>query len=151
MEEYFVTLEIAKQLKELGFNLPCLGSFELINNKFKLCMVGQPNDYQINTTEDFKDDFDENSLFAPMWEQVFDWLESEHQILAHITMHERGGNYGDWKYEIYKYRPTTENEYNKTCAYHVKVLLTDGGFWETKSKTRKYCIIKALSFITKNI
>jgi hypothetical protein len=82
-----------------------------------------------------------------MWEQVFDWLELNHQILAHVTMHERDGNYGDWKYEIYKYRPTTKEEYNKTCAYHVKVLLTDGGFWENKIKARKFCITKALSFI----
>lgn len=66
MQRLFVKYELAKLLKEKGFNDNCLGFF---NQSKKLIISDNYNDYH---------------LTAPTFEQVIDWLEEKHQIFIEI-------------------------------------------------------------------
>lgn len=64
MNDQFVTYEIAKRLKELGFNDNCIGWFTE-NGLLKIY------DYQIKVSSYTK---------APLWQQAIDWLRTKHKI-----------------------------------------------------------------------
>ena len=75
MKEQFVTYEIALKLKELGFDEECFG---LYKNKILFRY------YETFTWNDFS-----NSIKAPLWQQVIDWLREEHGI--HIIINKTYG------------------------------------------------------------
>jgi len=71
MEKEFVTYEIAKEIKELGFDCPVFATFDY-KNEIKL-----REDF-IKTTEKLK---------APLWQQVIDWLREKYDIHIVITVY----------------------------------------------------------------
>jgi len=89
MEKEFVNYEIALILKEKGFMEECFGfyyydgSFE----KYRLVYEESSNDYL-------------NSINAPLWQQVIDWLREKHDL--HIEI---GGDNYDFidKFDCYRY------------------------------------------------
>jgi len=81
MKNLFVPYELALKLKEKGFNEPCFAVYV----RHKLLMIGQPNDLQIYTTEDFEDDIKSEDIIAPLYQQVTDWFREEHNIHIHIS------------------------------------------------------------------
>lgn len=95
MEKKFVTYPVAKALKEVGFDEPCLAIFEpdeRYNHKGenRLVMMGQPNDYEIYSTKSFYRNTDEdegylellgnNEYLAPLWQDVIEWFMVKHNI-----------------------------------------------------------------------
>lgn len=68
IQQNFVTPEIAKALKELGFNEPCLGFFSAYkpdDNKFMICA------HENYTKPAFiQNDYGGNTLAAPLWQQA---------------------------------------------------------------------------------
>lgn len=73
MTKEFVTYEIAKRLKELGFNEFCLAEYDASNlEKYVLKIVQFP----INTENCFF------SIPCPLWQQSIDWLRTEHNTLV---------------------------------------------------------------------
>ena len=110
-----VTFEIAKILKEKGFNEPCLGFY---NPKNKLSHYFNPDkDWYLFKKQCLKnsDIKDTVSITAPLWQQVVDWLADQKIECSVDIVHD---DYGNWrKFNIinnyyvisYKYRI-----YNKT-------------------------------------
>lgn len=68
MKDQFVTYEIAKKLKELGFNESCLGDYYERDGKFELVIYGE---FRPDTVE---------WMPSPLWQQAIDWLRTEHGI-----------------------------------------------------------------------
>lgn len=68
MKNIFVTYEIAKKLKDLGFNEPCIGWF----SEMGLLKI---YDYQISVSSYTK---------APLWQQAEEWLFKQYNIFIEI-------------------------------------------------------------------
>lgn len=85
MQNQFVTFEIAVQLKELGFDDPCIGYYyepvkDLVQFSFSFHEVGL--DYKI--------------CDAPLWQQLFEWLLLK-KILIEISPID---SWNSWTYYI---------------------------------------------------
>jgi len=85
MKDQFVTYEIAKKLKELGFNEPCFGIYS--NGKLVI------EDQWTHATNEWTMMESENPT-APLWQQAIDWLSDKKDIgiyecFFHPTMKER--------------------------------------------------------------
>jgi hypothetical protein len=84
MKKYFVPYEIAKELKELGFNEPCLAIY---TNRY---VGGVDTPVAIHQQEGMGISGDENSLFespaywwtvtAPLYDQVINWFIERYGI-----------------------------------------------------------------------
>lgn len=78
MKNLFVPLEIALQLKEKGFNEPCLAYFAAENNEegyvFEIDSAHALSLYA-NT---------DSHLLVPLYQQVIDWLDIKHGIFISI-------------------------------------------------------------------
>jgi hypothetical protein len=75
MKDQFVTFEIAKELKELGFDEPCLARF----NKSKFQMNRLRDWYKHNSGE-----IDKIYLSAPLWQQVINWFREKYKLIIVI-------------------------------------------------------------------
>jgi len=73
MKDQFVTYEIAKRLKELGFNESCLGYFDKDSQEFIWSVGGTVN-------HEDGDELEYNCISAPLWQQAIDWLREKHNI-----------------------------------------------------------------------
>lgn len=73
MEKEHVPFDIAKALKELGFDEPCGGRFH--NKRYEKNVLG--NWYKHNSDEVAK-----KFLSAPLWQQAFAWFRNNHGIIG---------------------------------------------------------------------
>ena len=101
MEKLFVPYEIAKQLKEKGFDELC---FRYYNVKDYDLPLYYQNDLSLEG-EDFNDIKYEKigQISAPLYQQVMDWFRRKHKI--HIEIMSPPKN-GDWHYVLYKINET---------------------------------------------
>jgi hypothetical protein len=72
MKDQFVTYEIAKRLKKLGFNEQCFGLIKPDNN---LIIEDQ---YLYITNIDVHNE----NCAAPLWQQAIDWLREKHNLIV---------------------------------------------------------------------
>jgi len=78
LRDEFVTIEIAKLLKELNFNCECLGHYQEGGNP------NIPIRLKIGSSMFYKNMNNEEGIWlAPLWQQVFDWLLVKHDIEIH--------------------------------------------------------------------
>jgi len=90
MQEQFVTYEIAKQLKKLGFDEKCFGMY--IDSKLYYLLVGNPYTSGIA------------KIKAPLWQQAISFLGSEGLLVVIINDDKFGYNWkliGDKNKTIY--------------------------------------------------
>lgn len=73
MKEHFLTYEQSLALKELGFNKPCLASYETAFSKNNM-------DFQIG----YIIDGSKNYVLAPTFSQAFKWLRDNHNLIGLI-------------------------------------------------------------------
>ena len=83
--EDLVTFEIAKKLKEKGFDYPCVGHY--VNNQLYIA-------HYYNAYHSDKDE----SPDAPTISQVLKWLRDEKKLHICISL----GEFSDWVYDISK-------------------------------------------------
>jgi hypothetical protein len=72
MKNQFVTYEIAKELKELGFNEPCFAHFNIETE------YGKEN--PVTTYWHKYDNRNLAQLTAPLWQQAINFLEKEFKV-----------------------------------------------------------------------
>ena len=86
MKEQFCTYEIAKQLKEFGFNERCFGCWEN-NTEYGIpFIVG----HDLATPEYYN--LKKGCIAAPLWQQVIDWFRETHDIDIVITPDSSSGH-----------------------------------------------------------
>ena len=74
MEKEFVPYQKALELKELGFDEPCM--FTYTNNLVQYC----PHHLTNTNLRPFK----ENPISAPLYQQVFKWFREKHSLFHSI-------------------------------------------------------------------
>lgn len=134
MKEQFVTYEIALKLKELGFDEPCFAHFLYKDNitykraiqlkSDKMLYYCQQN---INPYNQYKE-----MCTAPLWQQVFDWLEEKFQLNIQIEYNE---TQKWWRYDIFDY----SKKIDWTTEFEI----------ETKLKAKEKSILKAIELCEK--
>ena len=70
MEKNFIKYEAAKELKRLGFNIPCFGYFLKDNLN-----LGEYSNYL-----SYDNSLKLNEYPAPIYQQVIDWFEEKYQL-----------------------------------------------------------------------
>lgn len=89
MEE-FVTFELAKKLKEKGFDIPCMDAI----NKFGCSYRNGWCEYLDDRDDEFitLKDLNENDYLLPTISQVLKWLRETHNIHINIGFFRHNGN-----------------------------------------------------------
>lgn len=119
MKNQFVTYEIAKRLKELGFNELCFGWYYLPEGK--LMGLGSTEALTLNNKGSKK-----HFCSAPLWQQAIAWLLKTHQIRFKIEP-----TYGN-KVEVFIYEIISWKYV---------------GIFNSDEQAREAAIIKALELI----
>lgn len=93
MEKLFVPVDIALQLKELGFDEPCIGFYTNSGElKRHLKMEGDPDSFDVGLINSNINV--DGYVTAPLYQQVVDWFRTAHNLFIEL------------------YRQTEENSYN---------------------------------------
>jgi hypothetical protein len=110
MENEFVPYEQALELKELGFNEPCLahligfGDGTIENGRYKINQqqVFYPNDYI--SSDDISEELGLHPFGmcgVPLKQQVFRWFREKHNLFSEILLDRT--TYPKFCFEIHKY------------------------------------------------
>ena len=75
MTQEFVTYSQALALKELGFDEPCFGLWNLNNGRYEVDIIGVCN---------YSKDFKYREVLAPLYQQAFRWFREKHGICSWI-------------------------------------------------------------------
>ena len=75
MEKQFCTIEITKSLEELGFDEECLWYWNIYNHKEPELL-------------EFIDEFSEDYLNAPLWQQAIDWFREKHHLYIQVVINQ---------------------------------------------------------------
>lgn len=95
LQDQFVTYEIAKKMKELGFDEPCLGYWQGGDLVVHYPIVR----------------LDHTMIYAPLWQQAIEWLYKVHKVHCttqkdkkeFISVHQMGDYYTSFdKYKTHK-------------------------------------------------
>ena len=79
MQKQFVTYEISLKLKDLGFDEKCLGCY--VNNELE---IHKPEYLTSQKKAQYIYKFN-NTILAPLWQQVIDWFRDEKFINIEIN------------------------------------------------------------------
>lgn len=127
MENQFVTIEIAKDVRILGFNAPCFAYYNEDSNP------------SINSEFEFVDSGGvvENGgiiggVTAPLWQQVIDWFREKHNM--HICLDLHDASIGSYTFSVYQ------------CQSNAPNILTQETYL-TYGQARLCGIIKAIELI----
>jgi hypothetical protein len=91
MKHEFIPYEQALALKELGFNEPCFGLWNLNNGKHEVDIIGVCK---------YSKDFKYREVLAPTWQQAFRWFREKYGLHPHFCF------FTDeklWNIDIYAY------------------------------------------------
>ena len=95
MKQYFVPYDIAKELKEIGFDEICLAWYYPDKNH-TLTDLGKG----FAKAKDFGNYTKDSAILAPLYDQVIDWLESNHQLFLYTDRMPRARNKMEYYYSI---------------------------------------------------
>jgi len=105
MEHLFVPYKIALELKEKGFNEPCLGFFK--EEKFHTCFSFA---YNQEEAEKFY-----KAISAPLYQQVMDWFREKHNIHLAVDF-----EYLTNKYDV-MFQEKTKGRWERYTRYYASV------------------------------
>jgi len=124
VKERYVNFEVAKLLKDKGFDEPCLGFYSLIKKELKFSAFPVSNSQWLDSTM-----FDSSIIVisAPTQAMACDWLREKHKIHIVLLFMPRKGyvasicDISDLDNLIYmvdiKYYPDIESAYNEALKY----------------------------------
>ena len=98
MEKEFVPYDLALDLKELGFDEPCLAQYRKYDVGDATLDIGFSKNELISK-------FDNLSLFcsAPLYQQAFRWFREKYKISGEISSdYYLEGKDNEWEYNIYQ-------------------------------------------------
>ena len=98
MNKEFIPYEQALELKELGFDEPCMAFYELNNREVMVVGVSQRyNDPSLLTITDF---------CAPLYQQAFRWFREKFESTIHIYQYQDTQR---WDFDVYDNTPEEED------------------------------------------
>lgn len=106
MKHLFVPYELAKELKELGFDEPCFGYYDGTGEFYftdrRLMHFPKQTEYG-----EFRED-DEEVFLAPTHQQVVDWFREKHKIEVCASSYYYPKHYGIVSQIGYSHKSNTE-------------------------------------------
>lgn len=135
MENNFIEYQEALELKELGFDEPCLAIF----NKEGKLRQSEKNIHNLSVGRYDFPIYDKKSIHyegirAPLYQQVIDFFREEHKL--HITIDQDGDVDNEYVYSITK------------TTYPYQRVWQDGNHW-TYSEARQEGIKRAIEYVKK--
>jgi hypothetical protein len=112
MEKYFLSYDLALEIKKLGFDELCLKYW----NDFGKTSI---NRFQLL---DNIDDWCYNYNEAPLYLQVIDWFEKEHNIFIGRTCYDDGKTPKRWVYHVDNYY-VQEQSYDGAIRYAINKII----------------------------
>lgn len=89
LQDQFVSYEIAKELKELEFDEPCLGYYSIIYNSVDQSYSGQlvlgEDPEYLTCQKKMHFILGQNILLAPLYQQCIDWFREKHGINIYVS------------------------------------------------------------------
>ena len=140
MIKEFCTLEISKSLKELGFNKPCLASFE---SSF---IFGE-----CRNSLTFDECCKLNIFPAILWSQVLDWFFDTYgmsiSVVDNLVEINPSGEIGDEMLEWqFSYKIIIKNSLT-TCSIFTTRDLESFTHFETREEAREHAILQAIKIV----
>jgi len=141
LKDQFATYEVAKELKELGFDEPCLAVFDP-NLLLQFNFEDKDESFYLYNKNHSINGFPccnvfDNSIIVPLWQQVIDWLRIEHNTDVCIS-------------------PAGDNNCN-TIGYYYEIIVNDykkdnieSETYDSYEKARELLILKAIEIIKTN-
>lgn len=77
LNNQFVPYELSLQLKELGFDKPCIKGF--YNREELYTVVSNPQDFNHRQSK-------EELVSSPLWQQAFDWFRIKYNLFCYISL-----------------------------------------------------------------
>jgi hypothetical protein len=120
MNNEFIPFEQALELKELGFDEPCIAFYEPDNNEVQVVGVEQRyNDPKLLRMKDF---------CAPLYQQVFRWFREKYCICS-------------WVYQVDK------NRYFFSQLKNGRFLVTKNSEYNTYEEAELECLNKLIELV----
>lgn len=102
MKREFVTYEVAKRLKGLGFNGPCYAFYQEEYVEDIPCMVDDDDEYRATGSRTcVNSEIPKHYTGAPLYQQGFRWFRDEHNLYGEILMDRTTSP--KWAFEIHRY------------------------------------------------
>lgn len=140
----FVSFELAKKLKEKGFEIPTRSIVAMYNEQGVFFTLTTAADYQVSPSGykcrcyyDY-DDFDEHDFIAPTISQVLKWLREEKNIHISPVLWGRG-----WYVDIQSFTKETDEDY---VYYDV-----DNKFQSIDYETYEEAVIAGVNYCLENL
>jgi len=131
MKELFAPYKESLELKELGFNEPCLGRYQEDDNLIQYYTSPYIIDKNINRTNFF--------TLAPLYQQAFDWIRNTYRLHSTIDIGVKGFYY------TYRYYYDSINNVYDIEPYTDKLI-----FFDTYEKARLACLKKLIEICKNN-
>ena len=124
IETLFVPYELAVKLKQLGFDEPCFGYWNI-------------DPYLPNPTFNLVKPFDhEWCIPAPLYQQAFRWFREKYNILA--TIYSNASGY------LYEWHDAIGGTHRGWSEYEGP---NDSGVWDTYEEAELACLIKLIEIV----
>ncbi|NBP67462.1 MAG: hypothetical protein EBU52_01835 [Cytophagia bacterium] len=124
MRQEFVPYEQALALKELGFDEPCFGLWNLNNGKHEVDIIGVCK---------YSKEFKYREVLAPTFSQAFKWFREKYDILATVYSNASGYLY-EWSDNVGGTHRGWSNDEGPN----------NGGVWDTYEEAELACLKKLI-------
>ena len=137
IKDQFCSFEIAKELKDLGFDEPCFGAFNADEELI----------YGINIKDMkyfLKYHKEDDAVLAPLHQQIIDWFREKHDICIMVSR----SYYFDTYINSYTYTAIFNKYENKELkSIHRVRDADDDDIFHSYNEARKFAILKAIELI----
>jgi hypothetical protein len=133
MEKEFIPYEQALELKELGFDEPCILLYRGLDTQ-PVCQMDY--EFKIEKNSDFNDETN-YWLTVPLYQQAFRWFREKHNLLGGVYSNASG-----WAWEIHDNVGGTHrfaSEYTGDCLY--------SGMFTSFEKAELECLKKLIEIV----
>lgn len=104
MNKEFVPFEIAKKLKDLGFDEPCFAGYQPNHKNEMVLYFKSTNQSGVSSNASTYGKYchqNNHVIKAPLYQQVINWLRLRHKIVLDVFQESKNFNYtGNWKVDI---------------------------------------------------
>jgi hypothetical protein len=132
MEEEFVPYTESLALRELGFDEPCFGLWNLNNGKHEVDVIGVCK---------YSKEFKYREVLAPLFQQAFRWFRDNHGLIG-LPRRDPSRNYNGWWFEIFEQKIKSDNPISLDDSDYIN--------FETYEEAELACLRKLIEIVKKN-
>jgi hypothetical protein len=125
----FLPYELALKMKQLGFNEPCFGLWNLNNGKYEVDIIGVCK---------YSKEFKYREVLAPLYQQAFRWFRDKHNLYPSINI------YNDKWLCVIKSTVSSETEIS---GYIVATINNGHPTFETYEEAELKCLEKLIEIV----